>query len=121
MEELGVDVLCVVKSLHVLGIVHVLTEGKSLLEVDLLVAGTHVFHDANLGWDLATGRPSSGQEGSDVGLVHIGVVVRSVLDTIGVVVGWVVEVVVVGKHSLLDRCDLSGLALDLPLGDLFCG
>jgi len=121
VQELRVQVLRLIQPLEVLLTILELIEGQALLVVSLLEVGAHVGHDGDFWWNLTLRHPSLGQEGTNVRIVQVSVVIVRVLFAIDEEFGWVVEVVVVGKHSLLDRCDLSGLALDLPLGDLFCG
>ena len=60
MEELRVQVLGRVESFQMLFVVLELTEGQTLLIVDLLVARAHVLHDRDLGRNLTLRRPSLG-------------------------------------------------------------
>ena len=94
MQELSVQVVGFIESFKVLGVVLVLAEGESLLEVHLGVVFAHVIHDCDFRRDLTLCGPALSQEGPDVRLVQVCVVVGVVLLPIYVEEGRVVEVVV---------------------------
>ena len=110
VEELRVRILGLVQPLQMLRPVLELTKRQSLLIVNLLVLGPHVLHDGDFGWDLALRGPAFGQEGADVRLVQVCVVVRRVLAPIDVHDGRVMEVMVVREHSFLQRRHLLNLS-----------
>ena len=116
VQELSVDVLIFVEPFQVLCIILILAEGQLLLIVDLGIAGTHIVHDANLGWDLAASCPSLGEEGADLGRIQIRIVIGRVPDPVHVEVGRVVEVVVEREAGLLQMAPST-----TTRGSFICG
>lgn len=97
MNELGINCVRVVKTLHVLCVVKRLARSKSLLVVNMAVVFTHILHDGNLGVHFSFCQLTFSKKSPNSGRVFVQVVVLYVSYTVYVVGRWSVEVVVETK------------------------
>ena len=100
MEELSVNCVRLVQSLHCLVIIEELSGYQTLGVIRMLIATAKVFHYCDFRGHLSLSCPTFCQVGLDCWGILFEVVVLDMLDPIHVKVWWIVKVVKVTQCSL---------------------